>query len=162
MSDDHHYEANDAGSADTYPLEAGKLRKGHYAMLKGKPCKIAEITISKTGKHGHAKANMVGIDIFTDKKYEDMCPTSHNMYIPNVTRQEYTVMDIDEDAGSVSVLTETGDCKDDLNLPTNTDGSQTEIAGKMIQMFADGKAILVTVVSACKEEKIVECREATQ
>ena len=38
------------------------------AFLKEKPCKIIEITTSKTGKHGHAKANITGIDIFTGKK----------------------------------------------------------------------------------------------
>ena len=38
------------------------------AFLKEKPCKIIDITTSKTGKHGHAKANITGIDIFTGKK----------------------------------------------------------------------------------------------
>ena len=29
--------------------------------------KIIEISVSKTGKHGHAKAAITGIDIFTGK-----------------------------------------------------------------------------------------------
>jgi translation initiation factor 5A len=33
-------------------------------LLKGQPCKVIEMTTSKTGKHGHAKANITGIDIF--------------------------------------------------------------------------------------------------
>jgi len=52
----------------TYPKQAGQIRKGEYVLLKGKPCKVAEVSISKTGKHGHAKANFVGYDIFTGKK----------------------------------------------------------------------------------------------
>lgn len=36
-----------------------------------RPCKIVEYSISKTGKHGHAKASIVGIDIFDGRKYED-------------------------------------------------------------------------------------------
>jgi translation initiation factor 5A len=48
-------------------------------VIKGRPCKIVDVSTSKTGKHGHAKCNFVGVDIFTGKKYEDMTPSSHNM-----------------------------------------------------------------------------------
>merc|ERR1711939_624788 len=45
-----------AGASKTVPIRAGEVRKGGYVMLKGKPCKVVEVSISKTGKHGHAKA----------------------------------------------------------------------------------------------------------
>ncbi len=38
-------------------------------MLKGYPCKINEYSTAKPGKHGSAKATIVGNDIFTNKKY---------------------------------------------------------------------------------------------
>ena len=52
---------------------------------------------SKTGKHGHAKAKITGLDIFTGKKYQELCPSTHNMNIPFVTRNEWTLNFIDED-----------------------------------------------------------------
>ena len=44
---------------------AGSLKKGDFIMIKGHPCKILEVTTSKTGKHGHAKANITATDIIT-------------------------------------------------------------------------------------------------
>lgn len=42
---------------------------------------VVDVSTSKTGKHGHAKCNFVGIDIFTNKKYEEMAPSSHNVEV---------------------------------------------------------------------------------
>merc|ERR1719238_2633139 len=115
--DEPTFETADAGSAHTYPLQCGELRKGSHVMIKGHPCKVVEITTSKTGKHGHAKAHIVALDIFTEKKYEDLCPTSHNVEVPFVKRTEYQVLMADEGSGNVSLLLESGETKDDLNLP---------------------------------------------
>lgn len=123
-------------------------------MLKGKPCRVVDYSTSKTGKHGHAKAHIVGLDIFTGKKYEDMCPTSHNVEVPFVNRQEFQLIGVESD-GFVSLLTESGDTKHDLKLPTDTDGSLDETAKKVQELYNAGTPILVTVLSACGQEKIV-------
>merc|ERR1739849_73980 len=100
--EDMTFETADAGASATYPMGAGEIRKGSHLMIKGHPCKCAEVSTSKTGKHGHAKAHIVGIDIFTEKKYEDLCPTSHNVDVPFVKRTEYQRLNIEAD-GQVSL-----------------------------------------------------------
>ncbi len=89
MSDDEDdFQTGDAGASLTVPIQAGNIKKGAYAMLQGNPCRVVDMSTSKAGKHGHAKATIVGIDIFTGKKYEDSCPSTHNMETPVVKKNE--------------------------------------------------------------------------
>ena len=81
----------DSGASLTYPVQASALRKNGFAMLKGNPCKIVDMSTSKPGKHGHAKILVVGLDLFTGKKYEELSPSGHTMTVPIVNKKEYLV-----------------------------------------------------------------------
>lgn len=58
----------------TTPIDAHSVKKGTYVMLKGCPCKVVDVKVSKTGKHGHAKCNITGIDVLTSKKCNEVHP----------------------------------------------------------------------------------------
>merc|ERR1712187_105989 len=165
MGDEHDdeptFETTDAGASHVYPQQAGELRKGSHVMIKGHPCKVAEVSTSKTGKHGHAKAHIVALDIFTSKKYEDLCPTSHNVDVPFVKRTEYQCLTADGGTGEVSLLLDDGNTKDDLNLPDRVAiGEPTDDDKKISKDLVDEvekgeKTVLVAVLEACGVQKIV-------
>ncbi|XP_052270710.1 eukaryotic translation initiation factor 5A-1-like isoform X2 [Dreissena polymorpha] len=148
------FEQADAGSSTTYPKQCSALRKNGFVCIKGRPCKIVEMSTSKTGKHGHAKVHLVGIDIFTQKKYEDICPSTHNMDVPNVSRKEYTLSDISHD-GFCSLMTDDGDVREDLSLPDGDIGN--EIKAK----FEKDESLLITVLKAMDQEAIIAYKAAT-
>eukprot|EP00049_Salpingoeca_infusionum_P023962 m.14434 g.14434 ORF g.14434 m.14434 type:complete len:149 (-) comp6289_c0_seq1:360-806(-) len=134
--------------SDTYPAQCSSLRKGGHVVIKGRPCKIVDMSTSKTGKHGHAKVHMVALDIFTGKKLEDICPSTHNMNCPNVKRTDLQLVDIDED-GFLSLMDDDGNTREDINISSADDEVQTEIREK----FDAAEDFLVTILSAMGEEK---------
>lgn len=134
----------------TYPVQASALRKGGYVMINNNPCKIVSMSTSKTGKHGHAKVNFTGIDIFTGDKNNGIQGSTHNMDVPNVTRVEYTLTDIDE--GYLVLMDDSGDIKEDLTLPPNDLGPEIQNA---FDNLKDEKEILVTVLGACDKEQVI-------
>ncbi|TMW62875.1 hypothetical protein Poli38472_005493 [Pythium oligandrum] len=156
MSDDYTFESTDAGASETYPMEAGQIKKNGFIMIKGHPCKVVNVSTSKTGKHGHAKCNFTALDIFTNKKLEDIVPSTHTTSVPFVSRKEYTLLDISED-DFVSLMDESGDTREDVKLPSYPDGFANEIRSD----FEDGKQLVVTVLKACGTEQIISKKEDT-
>jgi len=147
------FETGDSGASLTYPLQCSALRKNGFVMLKSRPCKIVEMSTSKTGKHGHAKVHLVGIDIFTSKKYEDICPSTHNMDVPNVKREDYQLVGISDD-GYLSLMNDSGDLREDLKVPDGDIG--TQIRGDF-----EAKDLLCTVLKACGEECVIAVKTNT-
>ncbi|MCJ1408451.1 Eukaryotic translation initiation factor 5A [Ptychographa xylographoides] len=158
MADDaqheHTFDSADAGASATYPMQCSALRKNGFVVIKGRPCKIVDMSTSKTGKHGHAKVHLVAIDIFTQKKLEELCPSTHNMDVPNVSRREMQLLDISDD-GFLSLMGEDGETKDDVKVP---DG---EVGEKIEKLFrTEEKDTNVIVLTSMGEEVAIDAKEA--
>ena len=158
---DANFEKVDSGASLSIPISVSDIKKGvHVVMGEGRPCKIMEITTSKTGKHGHAKANMTGIDIFNGRKYQDACPVSHNKESPNIVRTEWTVMSVD-DEGFLSIIDKLGNMRQDLKLPKETEDDEV-ISNRITNGLENGRTVLVTVLASMGIEKIEDAKEGQE
>lgn len=95
------------------------------------------MSTSKTGKHGHAKVHLVAIDIFTGKKLEELCPSTHNMDVPNVSRTEFQFSHIEDDF--LHLIKSDGGEKNDVKVPEGEVGDKIreyEDAGTDIRKFS--------------------------
>ncbi|KAM9341137.1 eukaryotic translation initiation factor 5A-1-like [Symphorus nematophorus] len=140
------FEGGDSGASTTYPMQCSALRRNGYVMIKQRPCKIVDMSTSKTGKHGHAKVHLVGLDIFTQRKYEDICPSTHNMDVPRVERKDYQVIHIAD--GFATLMDDSGETREDLRVPEGD-------LGEEIKKKLETAEIMVTVIKAVDEEQIV-------
>ena len=93
---------------------------------------MADLKISKTGKHGSSKANMVGYDIITNKKYQETVPGHTMMFGFTPVKVEYEVADIHD--GQFTAMTPDGQEKF-FNVPEDP-----EVGEKLVKEFQENAA----------------------
>ncbi|MDH7563363.1 MAG: translation initiation factor IF-5A [Candidatus Bathyarchaeota archaeon] len=69
------------------PVDVGSLRVGGYMIVDGEPCHIVDITKSKPGKHGSAKARIVAIGVFDGVKRSIVKPVDLNAEVPIIDKR---------------------------------------------------------------------------
>ena len=50
------------------PVEVKSLKEGGFVIIDDIPCKVTDISISKPGKHGSAKAKLTAVGLFETAK----------------------------------------------------------------------------------------------
>ena len=151
--DDYDFSSVETGASQTIPMEAGQIRKGGLMMIKDQPCKVIDVSVSKTGKHGHAKCKFVASNIFNNNKLEDMVPSTHTVNVPIVKRTEYTLVDISDD-GFLSLMDDDGNTREDLTLPDYPENYSHELRKEF-----ENKQLIVTVLKACGKEQVMSHKE---
>lgn len=76
------------------PAGVGSLREGRYIIVDGEPCRIVDITKSKPGKHGSAKARIVAIGIFDGVKRSLVKPVDANVEVPMINKRSGQVFSV--------------------------------------------------------------------
>ncbi len=82
------------------PVELGSLKIGSYILLPvsdqptGDPCRISEYDTSKPGKHGAAKARIVGIGVFDGQKRPHVGPVSMQVHVPLIDKRTAQIISI--------------------------------------------------------------------
>lgn len=130
------------------------VKNNDYMMIDNHPCKITDVKTSKTGKHGGCKCHFYGTDIFTDKKSQTLHMSSDKVSVPIVNKLDYQVYDIIEDEEKLicSLLDSDNTIKGDIK----TDDSS--LINEIKKGFEADLDVIVTVLSAMSEEKIVSIR----
>ena len=113
------------------PIELGSLKIGSYILLPvsdqptGEPCRITEFDTSKPGKHGAAKARIVGMGVFDDQKRPHVGPVSMQVHVPL----------IDKRAGQIISMTDSNIQVMDMETfeTVDVDMVDEEIKGKLEQ-----------------------------
>ena len=85
------------------PADLGSLKIGSYILLPvgdqptGEPCRISEYDTSKPGKHGAAKARIVGVGVFDNQKRPHVGPVSMQVHVPLIDKRDGQVISMNGD-----------------------------------------------------------------
>ena len=82
-------------------IDATEIKVGTNIIVDNTPCMVKSIDISKTGKHGHAKARIEAIGIITGQKKVFVSPGHEKFEVPFVDKRKAQILSI---ADKVNVM----------------------------------------------------------
>ncbi len=74
------------------PVDVGSLKTGSYVIVDDEPCRIVDLTKSKPGKHGSAKARVVTIGVFDGVKRSFVKPVDAKVDVPMIEKRTGQVL----------------------------------------------------------------------
>lgn len=73
---------------------AKEMKPGKYLLIDNEPCRVVSVDISKPGKHGAAKMQIVAMTMFGNKKKNLLTPSDGEIEVPIVRRRTLQVVSI--------------------------------------------------------------------
>ncbi len=70
-------------------------------IIDNAPCKVTETATSKTGKHGHAKVNLMAVGILDGKKRQLVMPAHDKVEVPIIEKKSAQVLSIANNKANV-------------------------------------------------------------
>ncbi|MFJ3307440.1 hypothetical protein ACIPSA_30965 [Streptomyces sp. NPDC086549] len=155
MSD---FNDRDAEAVETHLVSASQLREGGHVLLEGHACVIMRSREASSADGGEVRT-ITALGLFNSQKYEVTLSLDQSVVVPVVTYTEYTLIDIADD-GSVTLMAEDGQVRDDLRLPDDTSSLASFTVG-VRENFEDGRPLAIGVESAMGSEQIVSMTQIT-
>ena len=84
--------------------EVRMLKAGKFVIMDDEPCTIMNLTTSKPGKHGAAKARLEGMGVFDSQKRTAVQPVTAKMYVPIIERKNGQVLSVLDDTAQIMDL----------------------------------------------------------
>ncbi len=114
--------------------EIKDLKKGSFVNIDGVPCRVDAVSISKSGKHGHAKVRIDAIGLLDGIRKSLVKPSDARVDVPIVLKKKAQVLAI---IGNKAQLMNLEDYSTiELEIPEDMKGSVKE--GEEIFFFEIG------------------------
>jgi translation initiation factor 5A len=116
----------DSREVDAYltPVQISHVKVGKYLMIKGHPCKITSLLLSKPGKHGSCKANVTGLCQHCNKKFNMAgLPGHSNGQAPDISKLEVELIACEDFV--FTLMDDGGETYDEMEIDVNNSNHVT-------------------------------------
>ncbi|MBT4604521.1 translation initiation factor IF-5A [archaeon] len=110
--------------SETKLVTVGHLKKGDTCLIDGVACKVTDISVSRPGKHGHAKVNLTAVGLLDSKKRNTMMPGHDKIEAPIIEKKTAQVLAIN--GNIANIMDETSFETFDLEIPEELKKDCTE------------------------------------
>jgi len=129
---------------DIKKAEAKSLKPGAYMLIDDEPCRVVSMDKSKPGKHGAAKANIIAVGFFDNRKRNVIMPADRMVDVPVIDKRSATV--IAEMGENYSLMDSESFETYDIPKPTDQEIlSQIELNCSVEVWFLMGRRIITRV-----------------
>ena len=111
---------------ETKVVDVGMMKAGSFIVLDGAACRVQDATVSKSGKHGHAKFRIVAIGMLDEKKRDVVMPSGSMVESPIIDKRAAQVLSV-TGAGDMANIMDTESFETlDLKIPDELKGQVHE------------------------------------
>ena len=154
------FDNGDSNASKTIPINVKNVKKGSTILMNGKnACKVIDIFFHKDSKHGHSKATITGVDIFTGRKFQEVCQGHCNKEEIVISREEYYFIELDSE-NNLTLMDKKGNLSVGISLKEENEDEE-EIIKKIRKLQEENSVIIVSVIKALDNEKVESVKEST-
>ena len=124
----------------TKTVGGNELKVGSYIMIEGAACKIANIDISRPGKHGHAKCRIEAVGIIRGEKKVVVLPGHDKIDSTVIEKKSAQVLSVHGD--DANVMDEESFETFDLKIPDELKGKVEEGSKVLYWIVIDEKIMM--------------------
>ncbi len=80
--------------SETTTNELKSLKPGQFVILDGEVCKVSSVDVSKSGKHGAAKARLEALGLFDGKRRTLVKPADSEVEVPIILKKTAQILSL--------------------------------------------------------------------
>lgn len=157
--DDEVLKNNEALPSGKFAVPASALSRFEYVMIGERPCKIVELKHRKLSARPEATIiHLLGVDIFDGSKETLELGSDQQVWVPQVIREEYEVIDLID--SNFSLMDRQGVLRDDLELTKSCNPDDSETVRELLEDTNAGGHCIATVLTVLGKVVVVEVKHA--